>query len=73
MSGDLLLLRYSDPVTIFYSGLILSVTAGICCLWQMPMTIKKRVVLTTIFVPVGIAVLVFYSLWFEGAILGDGI
>ena len=75
MSADIGLLHYfnPNPPAVFYIGLGLSVIAGVYCLWRLPTSIKKRALLTIIFVPVSIAVLIFYLPWFEGAILGDGI
>ena len=58
---------------MFYIGLGLSVSVGIYCLWQLPISTRKRALLTIIFVPVSLAVLMYYGLWFGGAILGDGI
>jgi hypothetical protein len=75
MSADFWLLRYFNPhpPTVLNIGLALSVIAGICCLWRLPISLKKRALLTIVFVPVSVAVLLYYSLWLEQVVFGDGI
>lgn len=54
-----------------YAGVTLSVVAGLCCLWRLPMTITARAGLTAVFIPVSILVLLFYSVLFVCFIFGD--
>src|ERR1700689_2644361 len=54
-----------------YAGLALSLFGGIFCVWRLPVSITKRVWLTVAFVPVGVAVLMFYSLFFVCTVFGD--
>lgn len=53
-------------------GLGLSVIVGLCCLWQLPISIKNRAWLSVAFVPVSIPLLLFYSLCFVAYVFGDG-
>jgi hypothetical protein len=53
------------------ASLALSIIAGLCCLWRLPVSTTKRVWFTVVFVPVGIALLMFYSLLFVCAVFGD--
>jgi|ERR1017187_1899987 hypothetical protein len=55
----------------YYAGFALSLIAGLFCLWRLPLSITKRAWLTVAFVPVGTALLWFYSLLFVCAVLGD--
>jgi len=52
-------------------GMALSVIVGICCLWQLPMSISARVWLALDYVPVSAGVLMFYSLFFVCTVFGD--
>jgi hypothetical protein len=63
--------NFRAPAAWDYAGLALSMIAGLCCLWQLPISEQKRVLLTVVFVPVGIFVLVFYALFFECVVFGD--
>lgn len=73
MSVELLITRHfnSGSAGWDYAGLALSLVAGLFCLWRLPVSITKRAWLTVAFVPVGIAVLMFYSLLFVCAVFGD--
>jgi hypothetical protein len=52
-------------------GLALSMIAGLWCLWRLPISIAKRAWITVVYVPFGVALLIFYSLGFVCAVFGD--
>jgi hypothetical protein len=74
ISAELWLTRHFNfgaPAAWDYAGLALSMITGLGCLWRLPVSKQKRVLLTIVFVPVGIFVLVFYSLFFVCVVFGD--
>jgi hypothetical protein len=73
MSVELLLTRNSNILAPGSDiiGLGLAIIAGLCCLWQLPTNVRKRALLTVVFVPIAVATLVFYSLVFVCIVFGD--
>ena len=54
-----------------YVGWVLSLIAGLCCLWRLPVSIAKRAWFTVAFIPVATALLWFYALLFVCGVFGD--
>jgi hypothetical protein len=52
-------------------GLALSLIAGLCCLWRLPVSVTKRVWLAIVFIPIITVLLWFYALLFVCGVFGD--
>jgi hypothetical protein len=56
-----------------YVGILASVAAGLCCLWQLPSGVSflSRTWLAVFYVPAAAGVLMIYTLLFVGIVLGE--
>ena len=54
-----------------YLGIALSIAIGLLCLWCQPITVAARLWWALAYVPLGIALLVVYALFFVCYVFGD--
>jgi hypothetical protein len=75
MSAALCVTRRLSLVSVGcdYASIALSVAAGLCCLFRLPSSVSflSRTWLAVLYVPAVAGLLMLYSLFFVGVVLGD--
>jgi len=64
--------RFANEAAVWdYAAVAFAIAVGLCCLWRLPMTVTARLWFIVAYVPVGVGLLMMYSLFFMCAVFGD--